>query len=557
MFIDSLHVIFDFFRAIMDPKSAYRYITRPNGGLFLGCGRGGKKKSKEPWQVYSFFTLVLVLKGKGRFFDDNEKAYPLEEGSYFLRMIGKPHRLVIDSQLFKERVYSDIRQMVRRDRNRPSVFLWEPILNETKYSEDFARNAFEAVRQEDPDRPFAADSNTPASEKCGVIYAHHIPEGEERPVLTREFGDGPDDWFNQSGRARLGYHQGEQAQRIQALNYHHPEKENLIYSHLSHIPSRPAQYLGAALWAGIECQRGYHPDPFYGGILGLHRQEKLSYYLFQSQKSPDEKVSPMVHIANKMTPSSPEDVTVYTNCEEVVLFLDRKEVGRQKPEILIDNLEHPPLTFSKAFTWTKTMERKHDLPQLKATGLIDGKEVCQHTIRRPGRKTALVIRPDFTRPPRAGGEVAPFFVEVVDHSGTVISGADEWIDVKVRGAGTLIGDKEDVFLNPVKVNAGSAPILVRTTPFGGLLTIEVKVKFHGAHTPKGDRYTLEIFPNHHTLCFDTSYAINTPAPLPEEGLEKEENVNTNWQEELHKVGRDQEAFADTTQSTEKVFNPKK
>ena len=40
--------------------------------------------------------------------------------------------------IFAKRVYNDIRNMVRRDRNHPCVWLWEPILNETWYPEDFA-----------------------------------------------------------------------------------------------------------------------------------------------------------------------------------------------------------------------------------------------------------------------------------------------------------------------------------------------------------------------------------------------------------------------------------
>lgn len=44
-----------------------------------------------------------------------------------------------DAPEFAQRVYSDIRNMVRRDRNHPCVWLWEPILNETWYPADFAK----------------------------------------------------------------------------------------------------------------------------------------------------------------------------------------------------------------------------------------------------------------------------------------------------------------------------------------------------------------------------------------------------------------------------------
>lgn len=44
--------------------------------------------------------------------------------------------------VFEERILSDIRNMVRRDRNHPSVLLWEPVLNETAFPESFAQNAY-------------------------------------------------------------------------------------------------------------------------------------------------------------------------------------------------------------------------------------------------------------------------------------------------------------------------------------------------------------------------------------------------------------------------------
>ena len=44
-----------------------------------------------------------------------------------------------DAPEFAQRVYSDIRNLVRRDRNHACVWLWEPILNETWYPDDFAK----------------------------------------------------------------------------------------------------------------------------------------------------------------------------------------------------------------------------------------------------------------------------------------------------------------------------------------------------------------------------------------------------------------------------------
>lgn len=51
---------------------------------------------------------------------------------------------------FAQRVYSDIRNMVRRDRNHPSVWMWEPILNETWYPADFAQKVRDIVMEEYP-----------------------------------------------------------------------------------------------------------------------------------------------------------------------------------------------------------------------------------------------------------------------------------------------------------------------------------------------------------------------------------------------------------------------
>ena len=39
---------------------------------------------------------------------------------------------------FGELVHENTRNIIRRDRNHTCVLMWEPILNETRYPEDFA-----------------------------------------------------------------------------------------------------------------------------------------------------------------------------------------------------------------------------------------------------------------------------------------------------------------------------------------------------------------------------------------------------------------------------------
>ena len=68
--------------------------------------------------------------------------------------------------------------------------------------------------------------------------------------------------------------------------------------------------------------------------MDAYRQPKFSYFLFKSllpteglEQVPLVEVKPFIYIAHLMTPFSPADVTVFTNCEEVRLTLFGKEIG--------------------------------------------------------------------------------------------------------------------------------------------------------------------------------------------------------------------------------------
>lgn len=307
-----------------------------------------------------------------------------------------------DAPEFAQRVYSDIRNVVRRDRNHPSVWLWEPILNETWYPADFAKNTRDIVDAEYP-YPYCysgSDSEARGHENFPVYFAHpaNMQDASKeidptKTYFTREWGDNVDDWSSHNSPSRVARNWGEQPMRVQAQHYACPYYPVTSYDVLY---KQSPQHVGGCLWHSFDHQRGYHPDPFYGGLMDVFRQPKYSYYMFMAQRPAVKNdrnagSGPMVYIAHEMTPFSGKDVTVYSNCDEVRLTFNKGgKTYTYKKDKNRPGMPSPVITFpdvydfmvDKAFSRTQ----KQDDVYLLAEGLIDGKVVATHKVvpaRRP------------------------------------------------------------------------------------------------------------------------------------------------------------------------------
>ena len=196
-----------------------------------------------------------------------------------------------DDRVFAERVYSDIRNMVRRDRNHPSVWLWEPILNETWYPEDFAANVVRILHEEYP-YPYCyagCDAAARGAEHFPVQFTHPLNGGDgafntreldpKVCYFTREWGDNVDDWNSHNSPSRVNRGWGEVPMLIQAKGYARPDYQYTCYDALWRTPR---QHVGGCLWHSFDHQRGYHPDPFYGGIMDAFRQPKYSLHVLRA-----------------------------------------------------------------------------------------------------------------------------------------------------------------------------------------------------------------------------------------------------------------------------------
>lgn len=448
---------------------------------------------------------------------------------------------------FPVKVHQNTRDIIRRDRNHPCVLMWEPILNETRYPKSFALEALQITKDEYPYpyRPVAgADLHSDGVfGNYEVIYAwpgddenkelvakiDSAYQGKDVALFTREYGEYVDDWYAHNNLNRASRSWGEIPMLKQALTLSNTTGDQHRTQGL---------FLGGCLWHPFDHQRGYHPDPYWGGIYDAFRQPKTAYYMFRSQ-IPHQESEPFVHIAHEMTQFSESDVVVFSNCDSVRLSIfdgeqtwtlpvkhekvlcdqGSKEVISLAGKFNNDDVApyYAPVIFKDAWDFwaarNNSYKRKSwQKVNIVAEGIINGEVVtCEH--KMPSRRSTKLRLYADERGRQLVTDGSDFIVvvcEVTDDSGNVRRLAKDQIRFTIEGPAQIIGDGTDIGANPREVEWGSAPILVRSTTQPGKIRIHADVTYPGTHTPTPATLEIESVPASILPLGDES-ASNTPA----------------------------------------------
>ncbi len=350
---------------------------------------------------------------------------------------------------------TDIEDMVIRDRNHPSIFIWS-IGNEIPEQGDssgitIARELAGIVRNLDKTRPITSACNSPdkmnfiinsgALDLVGYNYKHEtfkdflntfpdkkfIATETTSALATRGSYDLPSDSIRRwpirwdiplsTGNSDFSCSSYDNCSAPWGSTHEETWKVIKKYDFLS----------GMFIWTGFDYLGEPTPYPWpakssYFGIVDMAGFPKDVYYMYQSELT----TKPVLHIFPHWNwqPGQVIDIWAYTNCQEVELFLNGRSLGCKRK-----TGEDLHLSWKVSF--------KPGI--LKAIGRIAGKEIISQEIRTAGKPAKIILTADRDTIHADGRDLSFITVKVTDTYGTVVPYADDLINFSVSGVGAIAG----------------------------------------------------------------------------------------------------------------------
>jgi beta-galactosidase len=336
---------------------------------------------------------------------------------------------------FNEWSKRDVRDTVRRDRNHPSIILWSAgnEIHDTPKPEiaiPILKGLVETFHETDATRP--------------------VTQGLFRPNVSKDYDNGLADLLDVIGqnyreKEILAAHKQKPTRKIIGTENTHDLNQWLA------VRDNP-EYSGQFIWSGIDYlgETDKYPMVAYNaGLLYKTGSPRPLAFQRRSWWTTD----PMVYITRRVakTPKLPtdpgynpteerrptvlfsdwtpknlekheENVEIYSNCEEVELFLNGKSLGKKtKPA------DDSPRNWIVNF----------EAGSIRAVGMNGGKIVANYELRTAGKPAKILLSVDKDSISNDWDDVATVTATVTDENGTLIPNTDNLITFKAEGAGLV------------------------------------------------------------------------------------------------------------------------
>jgi beta-galactosidase len=352
----------------------------------------------------------------------------------------------------------DLRDLVKRDRNHPSVVLWslcnEEMIGSSPQAARMLRHLAAEVRRLDTSRPVVSAELLPPDgalnpdyfnifDVLGLNYPESSLMGGSLEKVKAAY---PNACYLNSETASYFSTRGAYADDWERCQNNNFGSRFSMLAPGKDVPdafgaggtARPEQALGfyaanpytggVFIWTGFDYRGEPSPFPWPAissqfGIMDTCGFPKDYYYYYKAHWT----TSPLIHVMPHWTWPGREGelmrLRVFSNCEEAEIFVNGVSAGRKTcgPD------------------WTE-WELAYSPGTLEAVGYRGGKAAAREIHRTAGVPAALALEPEgWAEPLLRAGAAAVVSVSVLDREGNPVPAADNNVTLEVSGNGKLLG----------------------------------------------------------------------------------------------------------------------
>ncbi|HZR64655.1 MAG TPA: glycoside hydrolase family 2 TIM barrel-domain containing protein [Terriglobales bacterium] len=357
----------------------------------------------------------------------------------------------IGDQAWQDISVDNVRRMIRRDWNHPSIILWGVRINESRDNHDFYTRTNALAHQLDPTR------------QTGGIRYFQESEFLEDVFTMNDFG------FPLKPPNHPRY------LNTEFVGHTFPTKtidnvERLVEHTIRHarvhdqLASNP-QYAGGIGWCAFDYNThgnfGSGDRICYHGVTDIFREPKPAAGFYKSQCDPAEEIvlEPAFHWARGDQSIGFSKAVVCSNCDHLKIYIDDKLVADVDPDRKqFQHLKYAPFVVELG-------ELFHKWGDLRLEGYIDGKKVIEKKMSGQGVDTNFVLRPDDKEINADGADTTRVVLRVEDEFGRIRPFANDSIKLEFEGPAELIGD------NPFSLIGGTGAVWIRAKEQAGKVTL--------------------------------------------------------------------------------------
>jgi beta-galactosidase len=335
----------------------------------------------------------------------------------------------------------NVRRMISRDWNHPSIILWGVRINESRDNHDFYTRTNALAHQLDPTR------------QTGGIRYFQESEFLEDVFTMNDFGFPlkPPNHPRYLNTEFAGHtYPTKTIDQVERLT-EHTIRHARVHDQLASNP----RYAGGIGWCAFDYNThgnfGSGDRICYHGVTDIFREPKPAAGFYKSQCDPAEEIvlEPAFHWARGDASVGFSKAVVCSNCDHLKFYIDEKLIAEVDPDRKqFAHLRYAPFVLEMG-------ELFHKWGDLRIEGYVQGKQVIVKRLSGRGVDTRFMLLPDDTDLIADGADSTRVVLRVTDEFGAVQPFANDAVKFELEGPADIIGD------NPFSLIGGTGAIWIR------------------------------------------------------------------------------------------------